>query len=209
MSSRFTFYPPFRLSVALATGIFLSHCWQAVREYLPVLLVLFVISVLFCLFFYRTSTYSRRFAFGLSASCSFMLLGGILYILACNKVNYSWPSADSVYVGTITDIPHNKGKTIQATVHIEHLKDTLSHEWKPVNRNIMLYWIPDSAQVLQCGDRICFCSQVRKPVSDVDFPVLITGDIWKYRALVELLSHLPDDGTGFCSVVKRHGLSML
>lgn len=169
MSSRFTFYPPFRLSVALATGIFLSHCWQAVREYLSVLLVLFVISVLFCLFFYRTSTYSRRFAFGLSASCSFMLLGGILYILACNKVNYSWPSADSVYVGTITDIPHNKGKAIQATVHIEHLKDTLSHEWKSVNRNIMLYWIPDSAQVLQCGDRICFCSQVRKPVSDVDF----------------------------------------
>ena len=50
MSSRFTFYPPFRLSVALATGIFLSHCWQAVREYLPVLLVLFVIPVFFCLF---------------------------------------------------------------------------------------------------------------------------------------------------------------
>lgn len=169
MSSRFTFYPLFRLSVVLATGIFLSYLLQATDEWVPALLFLFVLSVLLCLLSYHINSYSRRFVFGLSAAGSFMLLGGILYIIACDKVDYQWPSAESVYIGTVTDIPHRKGKTIQATVSVEHLKDTLSHEWKQVNREIMLYWMPDSVQSLKCGDRICFFSRIRKPASDVDF----------------------------------------
>ena len=157
------------MSVVLATGIFLSYLLQATDEWVPALLFLFVLSVLLCLLSYHINSYYRRFVFGLSAAGSFMLLGGNLYIIACNKVDYQWPSAESVYLGTVTDIPHRKGKTIQATVSVEHLKDTLSHEWKQVNREIMLYWMPDSVQSLKCGDRICFFSRIRKPASDVDF----------------------------------------
>lgn len=138
-----------------------------------------------------------------------MLLGGILYIIACDKVDYQWPSAESVYIGTVTDIPHRKGKTIQATVSVEHLKDTLSHEWKQVNREIMLYWMPDSVQSLKCGDRICFFSRIRKPASDVDFQVSIMDAIWKYRELVEQRLLMPDIGKNFHRQVIRHLLNVL
>lgn len=169
MSFRFTFYPFFRLSVALTAGIFLSNLLQLTSVCLPILFTLFAVSVVSCLFLYRTSTYSRRSLFGLFAVGSFLLLGGILHTMACDKVVYNWPSAESVYIGTLTDVPHKKGKTMQATVRVEYLKDTLSHEWKSVDRKIMLYWTPDSVQTLQCGDRVSFFSRVRRPVSDIDF----------------------------------------
>ena len=52
VSSRFTFYPLFRLSVALATGIFLSDVFALDGTYLYALCFVFVLSVLLSSIFY-------------------------------------------------------------------------------------------------------------------------------------------------------------
>lgn len=82
VSSRFTFYPLFRLSVALATGIFLSDVFALDRTYLYALCFVFVLSVLLSSIFYFSKTYRIRFLFGISVSLSFLLLGGILFVIS-------------------------------------------------------------------------------------------------------------------------------
>lgn len=75
-----------------------------------------------------------------------------------------------MYVASVCDIPRVKGKTIQATVNVEKVKDVATGSWKPVNKQILLYWMPDSMQPpLQCGDRMCFRAHVGMPMSDADF----------------------------------------
>ena len=63
VSSRFTFYPLFRLSVALATGIFLSDVFALDGTYLYALCFVFVLSVLLSSIFYFSKTYRIRFLF--------------------------------------------------------------------------------------------------------------------------------------------------
>lgn len=170
VSSRFTFYPLFRLSVALATGIFLSDVFALDGTYLYALCFVFVLSVLLSSIFYFSKTYRIRFLFGISVSLSFLLLGGILFVISLENIHHEWDSDKAVYVASVCDIPRVKGKTIQATVNVEKVKDVATGSWKPVNKQILLYWMPDSMQPpLQCGDRICFRAHVGMPMSDADF----------------------------------------
>lgn len=170
VSSRFTFYPLFRLSVALATGIFLSDVFALDGTYLYALCFVFVLSVLLSSIFYFSKTYRIRFLFGISVSLSFLLLGGILFVISLENIHHEWDSDKAVYVASVCDIPHVKGKTIQATVNVEKVKDVATGSWKPINKQILLYWMPDSMQPpLQCGDRMCFREHVGMPMSDADF----------------------------------------
>lgn len=170
VSSRFTFYPLFRLSVALATGIFLSDVFALDGTYLYALCFVFVLSVLLSSIFYFSKTYRIRFLFGISVSLSFLLLGGILFVISLENIHHEWDSDKAVYVASVCDIPRVKGKTIQATVNVEKVKDVATGSWKPVNKQILLYWMPDSMQPpLQCGDRMCFRAHVGIPMSDADF----------------------------------------
>lgn len=170
VSSRFTFYPLFRLSVALATGIFLSDVFALDGTYLYALCFVFVLSVLLSSIFYFSKTYRIRFLFGISVSLSFLLLGGILFVISLENIHHEWDSDKAVYVAFVCDIPRVKGKTIQATVNVEKVKDVATGSWKPVNKQVLLYWMPDSMQPpLQCGDRMCFRAHVGIPMSDADF----------------------------------------
>ena len=170
VSSRFTFYPLFRLSVALATGIFLSDVFVLDGTYLYALCFVFVLTVLLSSIFYFSKTYRIRFLFGISVSLSFLLLGGILFVISLENIHHEWDSDKAVYVASVCDIPRVKGKTIQATVNVEKVKDVATGSWKPVNKQILLYWMPDSMQPpLQCGDRMCFRAHVGMPMSDADF----------------------------------------
>lgn len=170
VSSRFTFYPLFRLSVALATGIFLSDVFALDGTYLYALCFVFVLSVLLSSIFYFSKTYRIRFLFGISVSLSFLLLGGILFVISLENIHHEWDSDKAVYVASVCDIPRVKGKTIQATVNVEKVKDVATGSWKPVNKQVLLYWMPDSMQPpLQCGDRMCFRAHVGIPMSDADF----------------------------------------
>ena len=99
-----------------------------------------------------------------------MLLGGILFVISLENIHHEWDSDKAVYVASVCDIPRVKGKTIQATVNVEKVKDVATGSWKPVNKQILLYWMPDSMQPpLQCGDRMCFRAHVGMPMSDADF----------------------------------------
>ena len=170
VSSRFTFYPLFRLSVALATGIFLSDVFALDGTYLYALCFVFVLSVLLSSIFYFSKTYRIRFLFGISVSLSFLLLGGILFVISLENIHHEWDSDKAVYVAFVCDIPRVKGKTIQATVNVEKVKDVATGSWNPVNKQVLLYWMPDSMQPpLQCGDRMCFRAHVGIPMSDADF----------------------------------------
>lgn len=170
VSSRFTFYPLFRLSVALATGIFLSDVFALDGTYLYALCFVFVLSVLLSSIFYFSKTYRIRFLFGISVSLSFLFLGGILFVISLENIHHEWDSDKAVYVASVCDIPRVKGKTIQATVNVEKVKDVATGSWKSVNKQILLYWMPDSMQPpLQCGDRMCFRAHVGMPMSDADF----------------------------------------
>lgn len=170
VSSRFTFYPLFRLSVALATGIFLSDVFALDGTYLYALCFVFVLSVLLSSIFYFSKTYRIRFLFGISVSLSFLLLGGILFVISLENIHHEWDSDKAVYVASVCDIPRVKGKTIQATVNVKKVKDVATGSWKLVNKQILLYWMPDSMQPpLQCGDRMCFWAHVGMPMSDADF----------------------------------------
>ena len=170
VSSRFTFYPLFRLSVALATGIFLSDVFALDGTYLYALCFVFVLSVLLSSIFYFSKTYRIRFLFGISVSLSFLLLGGILFVISLENIHHEWDSDKAVYVAFVCDIPRVKGKTIQATVNVEKVKDVATGSWKPVNKQVLLYCMPDSMQPpLQCGDRMCFRAHVGIPMSDADF----------------------------------------
>ena len=170
VSSRFTFYPLFRLSVALATGIFLSDVFALDGTYLYALCFVFVLSVLLSSIFYFSKTYRIRFLFGISVSLSFLLLGGILFVISLENIHHEWDSDKAVYVASVCDIPRVKGKTIQATVNVKKVKDVATGSWKLVNKQILLYWMPDSMQPpLQCGDRMCFWAHVGMPMFDADF----------------------------------------
>ena len=87
VSSRFTFYPLFRLSVALATGIFLSDVFALDGTYLYALCFVFVLSVLLSFIFYFSKTYRIRFLFGISVSLSFLLLGGVLFVISLENIH--------------------------------------------------------------------------------------------------------------------------
>lgn len=138
VSSRFTFYPLFRLSVALATGIFLSDVFALDGTYLYALCFVFVLSVLLSSIFYFSKTYRIRFLFGISVSLSFLLLGGILFVISLENIHHEWDSDKAVYVASVCDIPRVKGKTIQATVNVEKVKDVATGSWKLVNKQILL-----------------------------------------------------------------------
>lgn len=110
VSSRFTFYPLFRLSVALATGIFLSDVFALDGTYLYALCFVFVLSVLLSSIFYFSKTYRIRFLFGISVSLSFLLLGGILFVISLENIHHEWDSDKAVYVAFVCDVPRVKAR---------------------------------------------------------------------------------------------------
>lgn len=169
MDSYFTSYPLFRLSVALAAGIFLSDRFPAGMDSLPIFLASLFVAVVVTFFLFPSKKYCDRSYFGVSTAVSFLLLGYVLHLLAGEDVRYSWLPEEAFYVGTIVDVPHERPRTVQAIVHVESVRDTNSLEQKKVDRDIMLYWVPDSTQaVLRCGDRIGFRSRIGKPLSDAE-----------------------------------------
>ena len=91
-------------------------------------------------------------------------------VISLENIHHEWDSDKAVYVASVCDIPRVKGKTIQAAVNVEKVKDVATGSWKPVNKQILLYWMPDSMQPpLQCGDRMCYRAHVGMPMSDADF----------------------------------------
>ena len=134
----FVAYPLFRLTVWLATGIFLfdsiaSDClpWTSVA-------MAFGVSVLILCCFYRTFKYKYRALFGVCGASSFVLLGGTLVLKEREAVYYPWDGRKQVYYGVVETVPSPKGKTLRAEVRVASVfnpADTLGG--RVVNRSVL------------------------------------------------------------------------
>lgn len=88
-----------------------------------------------------------------------------------DKVRYDWPEGECCYTGIVEDFPQYKEKTRRSLVEICSVKNAETNDWKPVNRKIYLYWMPDSLRPdLTCGDSICFVGRVKSSASSYSFP---------------------------------------
>lgn len=170
MFAHITSYPLFRLTVVLIIGIVLSDWLFPDAAYLMWLIGAWGIAFLCVVVCYPLSRYHWRMLFGCVVYLNVALSGGILYLINREAVRFDWAEGRNVYVGTILDVPHPKTRTMQAIVEVEQGRSSSDSIWYPVNRKIMLYWMPDSLQgELACGDRLCFEANVSRPVSDADF----------------------------------------
>ena len=161
----FTAYPLFRLTLWMATGIFLFNTlavdwltWE------PVALTFgATVLILFCL--YRGSGYNRRFLFGVVGGVAFALLGGARVLMEHERVYFTWDGKKQLYCGVIETVPEVRGKTLQAEVRLSSVRsveDTLPP--RMLHHSILLYWVSDSlAAPLCCGDSVCFYGQVSRP----------------------------------------------
>ena len=167
MVALITSYPLFRLTLSLAAGILLADaflCGKEIEVYVMAACLLLCSMRLF--FLHR---YNARWWFGLCVHLAFTALGGVLLLLAKQQVHYPWNKSDMLYVGRVQSVPQKHGSTYLATLHVEAQRDTTSSGWKAVEKDILLYYIPDSVNApLQCGDRICFYGKVAFPLSDAD-----------------------------------------
>lgn len=157
----------FRLTIAMATGIFLSDSFLPDGRGISLLqgvssVFLFVSGVvLFCRKFHR------RWIFGFMVSLSMVCLGAVLLLFARQRIRFSWPEEERLYVGWVTDIPRKKGKTMEAEVDIVWMSRIDTVGWQPVDRRVLLRWIPDSLHYgLQCGDRFCCRAVIGRPYND-------------------------------------------
>lgn len=172
--SSYIIYPLFRLTLSMAAGIFLFDKFLSDRMSWLLALGIFLLSVVITCACFRLSSYRWRRVFGCSAALSFFFLGGFLVLYEHSRVDYVWEGEARVYEGVIQTVPYLKGKTFRAEVQVRRQlgesEDSLSGVcWKPVDRKILLYWIPDTSGVqLRCGDDIYFHAAVSRPVSDVD-----------------------------------------
>lgn len=177
-------YPLFRLTMALATGIFLFDRFLAECCSLGFSLWGLGISFLAAVICNRLSYPTSKIFFGMAACLCFFWLGGILYQLEDRRVIYDWSTEEAVFQGVVETVPQRRGKTWQAQVKVVSWRpfaDSLfcdgkepvsgARNWKKVDRSILLYWMPDTTgqTILECGDELCFCTRVSRPVSDVDF----------------------------------------
>ena len=105
-------------------------------------------------------------------ACLFaFFMGGWLWQSECRKVEHSWDARPLLYTGTIETVPVKKGKTWRAEVTVRQ-------------HRILLYWVPDSIRpVPQCGDKIAFHAQIRRPSGDAFFSNFNYGRYLKHQGI--------------------------
>ena len=172
-----TMYPVYRLTVAVGTGIFLfdgfivglgklmpeSDCegWGTDTMLQVALLCLLVAFGLLVRAYLRTN--SQR-GFGFLTFLTFMLIGGIRLTQERLRLDFNWNTESVLYWGEVQTPPIRKGKMYQAEVTVE----AEVRPSQPIDRRILLYWMPDTTQrPVVCGDNMLFKGVVSKPVSDV------------------------------------------
>ena len=166
-------YPLFRLTVFMAAGIFFFDRFLpdvSVRSLLIIICGVILPLLLSAVIKFRKFT--LNYSFGIIASVCFFLLGGMLIIQKKNSIEYEWHERSLCYYGVVETTPEVKGKTLCSEVKVEYCipsaSDSIGRHY--VNRNILLYFIPDSLSYIpRCGDNIVFHSSISRPVSDIEF----------------------------------------
>lgn len=169
-------YPLFRLTICLATGIFLFDTWWPENlswQYGAAIWLLFV-GVCGGVFWF--SRWRWRWLFGGVAGGAFFLWGGISVLHQRETVQYNWDGDPAIYKGIVESVPEVRGKTLRAEVRVE-MQRLSGDKWKRVDRNILLSWMPDSlSSPLACGDSVCFYAKVSRPFSEKELTGFDYGD---------------------------------
>lgn len=167
-------YPLFRLTICLATGIFLFDRFLPEGVSWP--LWGGICCVLLCVGLLRLAVWRWRWFFGGVTGLAFFLWGGFSVVHQREKVGYAWDEAPQVYKGIVETVPEIRGKTWRAEVHVEGRHITKG-TWQKVDRSVLLSWIPDTvAEPLSCGDTLCFYAKISRPFSEKELTGFDYGD---------------------------------
>lgn len=169
-------YPLFRLTICLATGIFLfDMLWPENLAWLYGAAI-WLLFVGVCGGLFWLSHWRWRWLFGGMAGGIFFLWGGISVLHQREAVQYSWAGEPAIYKGIVETVPEARGKTFRAEVRVE-ARRLSNGQWKRIDRNILLSWMPDSlSEPLACGDSVCFYAKVSRPFSEKELTGFDYGD---------------------------------
>lgn len=169
-------YPLFRLTICLATGIFLFDTLWPKNFSWPYWVAIWLLLVIVCGGVFWFSRWRWRWLFGVMAGMAFFLWGGISVVHQRETVQYDWDGEPAIYKGIVESVPEVRGKTFRAEVRVD-VQRLSNGNWKRIDRNILLSWMPDSlSKPLACGDSVCFYAKVSYPFSEKELTRFDYGD---------------------------------
>lgn len=169
-------YPLFRLTICLATGIFLFDTLWPENFSWPYWVAIWLLLVIVCGGVFWFSRWRWRWLFGVMAGMAFFLWGGISVVHQRETVQYDWDGEPAIYKGIVESVPEVRGKTFRAEVRVD-VQRLSNGNWKRIDRNILLSWMPDSlSKPLACGDSVCFYAKVSYPFSEKELTRFDYGD---------------------------------
>lgn len=166
----------FRLTICLATGIFLFDTLWPENFSWPYWVAIWLLLVIVCGGVFWFSRWRWRWLFGVMAGMAFFLWGGISVVHQRETVQYDWDGEPAIYKGIVESVPEVMGKTFRAEVRVD-VQRLSNGNWKRIDRNILLSWMPDSlSKPLACGDSVCFYAKVSYPFSEKELTRFDYGD---------------------------------
>lgn len=166
----------FRLTICLATGIFLFDTLWPKNFSWPYWVAIWLFLVIVCGGVFWFSRWRWRWLFGVMAGMAFFLWGGISVVHQRETVQYDWDGEPAIYKGIVESVPEVRGKTFRAEVRVD-VQRLSNGNWKRIDRNILLSWMPDSlSKPLACGDSVCFYAKVSYPFSEKELTRFDYGD---------------------------------
>lgn len=166
----------FRLTICLATGIFLFDTLWSENFSWSYWVAIWLLLVIVCGGVFWFSRWRWRWLFGVMAGMAFFLWGGISVVHQRETVQYDWDGEPAIYKGIVESVPEVRGKTFRAEVRVD-VQRLSNGNWKRIDRNILLSWMPDSlSKPLACGDSVCFYAKVSYPFSEKELTRFDYGD---------------------------------
>lgn len=166
----------FRLTICLATGIFLFDTLWPENFSWPYWVAIWLLLVIVCGGVFWFSRWRWRWLFGVMAGMAFFLWGGISVVHQRETVQYDWDGEPAIYKGIVESVPEVRGKTFRAEVRVD-VQRLSNGNWKKIDRNILLSWMPDSlSKPLACGDSVCVYAKVSYPFSEKELTRFDYGD---------------------------------
>lgn len=166
----------FRLTICLATGIFLFDTLWPENFSWSYWVAIWLLLVIVCGGVFWFSRWRWRWLFGVMAGMAFFLWGGISVVHQRETVQYDWDGEPAIYKGIVESVPEVRGKTFRAEVRVD-VQRLSNGNWKRIDRNILLSWMPDSlSKPLACGDSVCFYAKVSYPFSEKELTRFNYGD---------------------------------
>lgn len=166
----------FRLTICLATGIFLFDTLWSENFSWSYWVAIWLLLVIVCGGVFWFSRWRWRWLFGVMAGMAFFLWGGISVVHQRETVQYDWDGEPAIYKGIVESVPKVRGKTFRAEVRVD-VQRLSNGNWKRIDRNILLSWMPDSlSKPLACGDSVCVYAKVSYPFSEKELTRFDYGD---------------------------------